>query len=264
MGNREEIVKGFYARYKEENRLDGSIQGKVEYLTTMHYIHKFLGEGAKVAEIGAGTGRISIALAKEGYNVTSVEYSDANFEKLKANAEGVDNIKVFHGDAVNLEMLPDGEFDVTLLFGPMYHLYDKKDQMAALREAKRITRPGGKVLIAFLSVHAIMYTNYIWNREADFDAGYRENFDENLEVKHFPEQLFTGFNIDEFEKLVEESGLKRITTVSADGMLELACQTEKFGLNEDNLDLFMKYHLAYCETRELLGGASHLILVTER
>ncbi|MBE5844099.1 MAG: class I SAM-dependent methyltransferase [Butyrivibrio sp.] len=263
MGNREDIVKGFYARYKEENRLDGSIQGRVEYLTTMHYIHKFLGEGEKVAEIGAGTGRISIALAKEGYDVTSVEYSDSNFEKLKVNAEGIDNISVFHGDAVNLNMLPDNEYDVTLLFGPMYHLYDKADQMEALHEAKRITKAGGKVLIAFLPVHAIMYTNYIWNREADFDAGFKENFGDDLEVKHFPEQLFTGFNIDEFEKLVEESGLKRITTVSADGMLELACQTEKFGLNDDNLELFMKYHLAYCETRELLGCASHLILVAE-
>lgn len=263
MEKRETIVKGFYAQYKEENRLDASKQGRVEFATTMHYIHKFLEKGMKVVEIGAGTGRISIDLAKEGFNVTAVEYSDANFEKLKENADGIENIEVHQGDAVNLDILESDTYDVTLLFGPMYHLYSEEEQLAALAEARRITKKGGKILIAFISAYAIMDTNYLCEMCDTFDVGLKENFTEDYKVKHFPEQLFTGFDIVEFEELVEKAGLKRLTTVAADGVLELAERRSDFNLEGELFDKYLRYHLALCEKRELLGHSSHLIAVCE-
>ncbi|MCR5641414.1 MAG: class I SAM-dependent methyltransferase [Lachnospiraceae bacterium] len=262
METRADIVKGFYAKYKEEERLDSDRQGQMEYITTMHYIHEYLKPGNTIAEIGAGTGRISIALAKEGYDVTAVEYSDDNYEKLEANIADVENIRAYQGDAINLSMLDNDSFDVVLLFGPMYHLYDCEEQAAALREASRITKPGGTVLIAFLSVHAIMYTNYVCNRGGEFVDGFKHNFDERFEVKHFPEQLFTGFDIAEFETLVDASPLQREKTVACDGMLELAKLTPMFGLEgNENFEKFVAYHLATCERRELLGLSSHLLCI---
>ncbi len=261
MEKRETIVKGFYAKYQEENRLDASRQGQVEYITTMHYIHKYLGEGKKVAEIGAGTGRISIALANEGLDVTAIEYSDSNFDKLQKNAEGIDNIKTYHGDAVNLNMLEDESFDMTLLFGPMYHLYTEEEQLAALREAKRVTKKGGVILIAFISVYAIMDTNYLCNQCGTFLEGFRENFTEDFKNRHFAEQLFTGFDIVEFEELLGKTPLEIITTAATDGVLELAQGRSDFDLDGENFDKYVKYHLAFCEKRELLGHSSHLLTV---
>ena len=129
MEGREKIVNEFYAQYVEDNRLDRTRRGQMEYFTTMHYIHQYLKPGMKVVEIGAGTGRLSLDLAKEGYDVTAVEYTDANFEKLQKNAESFNDVTAIQGDAVNLHQLEDSAYDVTLLFGPMYHLHGDEREL---------------------------------------------------------------------------------------------------------------------------------------
>ena len=46
-------IREFYDHFDEDGRL-ASRHGSVEFLTTMHYIHRYLRPGAKVLEIGAG------------------------------------------------------------------------------------------------------------------------------------------------------------------------------------------------------------------
>ncbi len=161
MSTREEIVRDFYGKYDEETRLERSRRGQMEYFTTMEYIHRYAGKGTKILEVGAGTGRYSITLAKEGMDVTAVELTESNLEVLRRNAKGIDNLKAYRGDALRLDMLTDDEFDVTLVFGPMYHLYEAADVNRAIDEAIRVTKPGGVLIFAFLSVYAIMYANYM-------------------------------------------------------------------------------------------------------
>lgn len=80
MSKRIEIVSSFYDNIDEDSRLNRSRHGQLEYATTMEYIHRYAKLGAKALEIGAGTGRYSLALAKEGYNVTAVELVESNLE----------------------------------------------------------------------------------------------------------------------------------------------------------------------------------------
>lgn len=258
MKNRKEILQTLYTPEWEDGRLVRDRQGELEYITTMHYIHKEIKAGAKIAEIGAATGRYSVTLAKEGYDVTAVEFLDDNVEVLKKNCEGLDNIRAFQGDAVNLTMLKDDEFDATLLFGPMYHLYTEEEQKAALAEARRITKKGGVIMIAFLSIYAIMHNDYLAN---NFDDGFLENFTEDFQVKHFKEQIFTGFDIEDFENLVDSVGLKRERIAATDGVLELAKDRADFGILDDQFENYVKYHLHFCEKRVLLGNSSHLLLI---
>ena len=93
MSKRLEIVSSFYNQIDEDGRLDRSRHGQMEYITTMYYINKYVKEDAKILEIGAGTGRYSIALAKAGYDVTSVELVEHNLEVLRKNSEGLANIQ---------------------------------------------------------------------------------------------------------------------------------------------------------------------------
>ena len=86
MSKRIEMINSFYDGYREDVRLEKSRHGQHEYFTTMHYINKMTAANSSVLEIGAGTGRYSIALAKKGYNVTAVELADKNLEILKKNA----------------------------------------------------------------------------------------------------------------------------------------------------------------------------------
>lgn len=55
------FLEQYYNLYDEDGRLS-SKHGKVEFITTMKYIHDYVKPGAKVLEVGAGTGRYSIAL----------------------------------------------------------------------------------------------------------------------------------------------------------------------------------------------------------
>lgn len=60
-------IEQYYTNYDEEGRLL-SRHGQVEYLTTMKYIHDYLGadKSKRILEVGAGTGRYCVTLAKEG------------------------------------------------------------------------------------------------------------------------------------------------------------------------------------------------------
>lgn len=119
MSKRIEMLSSFYDDIDEDSSLERSRHGQLEYLTTMNYIHRYAKAGAKILEIGAGTGRYSIALAKEGYNVTAVELVESNIEVLKKNSTGIENIVSYQGDALNLDRFEDNQFDLTLLFGPI-------------------------------------------------------------------------------------------------------------------------------------------------
>ena len=261
--NRAEIINDFYSKTDEDARLEKSRQGQLEYLVTMHYIHKFLKKNDRILEIGAGTGRYSIALAEEGFAVSSLELAESNLDVLKKNAQNLNNIEIYQGDAVNLERFADNSFDITLSLGPMYHLYDAEEQHKALDEAIRVTKPGGIIFIAFLSVHAIICTNYLYDWMPTVQ-GLKENFDRDYKVRHFKEQLFTGFDITEFEDLFIDKETDHITTVAADNVLEVAERRPDFSLTDEEFAAFAQYQLHICEKREMLGNSSHLLYICRK
>ena len=261
MSTREEIISGFYDQVDEDRRLQCSRHGQLEYAVTMHYIHRFAAPGAKVLEVGAGTGRYSIALAKEGMDVTAVELVESNLAVLRQNSRELDHITSFQGDATDLSRFGDQSFDVTLVLGPLYHLYDSADIHKAIDEAIRVTRKGGVILFAFLSVFGIMYANYL---SGDWAEGQEENFTADYSVKHFKEQLFTGYDIPEFEKLFEGKPVQWITTTGTDGLLEPLEVRPDFSITDQDFPAFVNWYLAFSEKRELLGATNHLLYICRK
>jgi len=245
----------------EDSRLTRSRHGQLEYLTTMNYIHKFVPPKSKILEVGAGTGRYSIALAMEGYDVAAVELVENNLEILRRNAAGLENITSYQGDAENLHLFADNSFDAVLVLGPMYHLFEKTEQHRALDEAIRVAKPGGVIMVAFLSVYSILYNNYLLG---NFREGIEENFDADFRVRHFTEQLFTGFDITEFEELFSEKPVQKIALAGTDSVLELAENAHVMHLSDEDFRLFSEYHLKTCEKRELLGTQTHLLYICRK
>ena len=136
-------LEQYYNKFNEEKRLN-SRHGQIEFITSMKYIHEYIPEDreksdVKILDIGAGTGRYSVALAEEGYDVTAVELVKYNLGILKKKNS---NVKAMQGNALKLSKLKDETFDVTLLFGPMYHLFGVENKKKALEEAKRVTKKG--------------------------------------------------------------------------------------------------------------------------
>ena len=261
MGTRQEIVSSFYEECHEEDRLTRSRHGQLEYATTMAYIHRFAGKGTKVLELGAGTGRYSIALAKEGMEVTAVELVPRNVEVLRERSKGIPGIEAVQGDATDLSRFADDTYDVSLVFGPMYHLYDKDEVNKAIDEVIRVTKPGGAILFAFISVYGIMYSNYL---QGNWAAGEEENFTRDYQTRHFKEQLFTGYEVPEFEGLFTDKPVKWITTAGVDGLLEAVEDREDFAISDTDFEALKKWYLAICEKRELLGMTNHLLYICRK
>ncbi len=261
MNTRKEIVGGFYTRSDEDSRLERSRHGQLEYLITMAYIHRYAGAGSRVLELGAGTGRYSIALAREGMKVTAVELVESNLTILRAKSRDMENLESFQGDATDLSRFGDHSFDVTLVLGPMYHLYEGKEVNSAIDEAVRVTKPGGVLLFAFLSVYAIMYANYL---QGNWSAGQKENFTDTYQVRHFKEQLFTGYDVTEFERLFEGKPVEWLTTAGMDGLLEPIESRGDFSIPDEDFEAFAAWVLHFAEKRELLGSANHLLYICRK
>ena len=261
MSTREEIVSGFYDKYNEDSRLQRSRHGQLEYAVTMNYIHRFAAPGDSVLEVGAGTGRYSVALAKEGMNVTAVELVESNLAILRENSKGIDHLRTIKGDATNLQCFADQSFDVTLVLGPLYHLYEKEDVDKAIDEAIRVTKENGIIMFAFISVFGIMYANYFYGRWA---VGQEENFTEDYKIRHFKEQLFTGYDVVEFEKLFDEKPVQWITTTGTDGLLEPIEDRPDFEITDQDFVAFVDWYLAFSEKRELLGNTLHLLYICRK
>ena len=117
----------YYSSYDESGRLETK-HGMVEFLTTMRYIEKYIREGDSVLEIGAATGGYSHALARRGYTVDAVELVEHNIEIFRQNTLPDEKITVTQGNALDLSAFPDGKYDITLLLGPLYHLYNDEDR----------------------------------------------------------------------------------------------------------------------------------------
>lgn len=261
MSTRTEIVSSFYDQADEESRLRRSRHGQLEYTVTMNYIHRFAAPGSSVLEVGAGTGRYSVALAKEGMDVTAVELVESNLAVLRKNSEGVERIQSFRGDAVDLSRFGDQSFDVTLVLGPLYHLYEPEDVHKAIDEAIRVTKKGGVLLFAFISVFGIMYANYL---QGNWAAGQEENFTKGYRVRHFKEQLFTGYDIVEFERLFEDKPVQWIATTGTDGLVEAVEDRADFRIRDEDFPAFVNWYLAFSEKRELLGNTNHLLYICRK
>ena len=250
----------YYNKFNEDKRLTRR-HGYVEFVTSMKYIHKYLEEfnNPKILDIGAGTGRYSVALAEEGYDVTAVELVKYNLGILKKKNSSV---KAYQGNATKLSRFEDESFDLTLLFGPMYHLYSHEDKLKALNEAKRVTKKGGIILVA-----------YVMNEYSVITYGFKQNnikecMENNKLTKDFhtvssKEDLYDYVRIEDINKLNEEAGLEREIIISADGPADYLRQTLN-AMDDETYRLFIEYHLATCERYELIGAAAHTVDILRR
>ena len=139
-------IEKHYNKHPEDLRLQRR-HGIVEFETTMHHLCRFLKSDYFLLDIGAGTGRYTSALMAEGYRVKAVELVRRNIEVFLKREPTAD---VVQGDAREMPFIPTATADVTLLLGPLYHLIGDEEKLKALNEAKRVTKPGGLIFVAYL------------------------------------------------------------------------------------------------------------------
>lgn len=252
-------LEKYYNKFNEEKRLN-SRHGTVEYVVSMKYIHDYLSDdkSEKILDIGAGTGRYSVALSNEGYDVTAVELVKYNLGILKSKKS---NVKAYQGTALNLSRFETGTFDVTLLFGPMYHLYTFEDKVKALNEAKRVTKTGGIILVAYCM------NDYAVIRHAFKENNLKECLENNKLTKDFhcisePEDLYDYVRIEDINRINEAAGIKRIKIVAPDGPANYMRPVLN-AMDDETFENFIKYQLAVAERQDLIGASAHTVDILE-
>lgn len=252
-------LEKYYGKFCEEKRLL-SRHGQVEFETTMKYIHEYLKEynNPKILEVGAGTGRYSCSLAFEGYDVTAIELVKNNLGILKAKKTSV---KAYQGNAIDLSRFNDNSFEMVLLLGPMYHLIEKEDKIKALNEAKRVTKKGGKIIIA-----------YCMNNYSILTYGFKENhileclkngqIDENYKTISKEENLYSYVDLSDIDELNKIANLKRVKIIAQDGPTDYIRQTLN-QMDEETFKVYIDYHFKTCERLDLIGASSHTLDILE-
>jgi demethylmenaquinone methyltransferase/2-methoxy-6-polyprenyl-1,4-benzoquinol methylase len=115
--------------------------------------------GMKILDIAAGTGSSSRPLVDKGAEVTALDFSQGMIEQGRKQNK---NIKFVQGDALKLPF-EDNFFDVTTI---SFGLRNTSDIDKALKEALRVTKDGGRIVVAEFShpvnpIFKKIYLNYL-------------------------------------------------------------------------------------------------------
>lgn len=257
------LIEEFYKNYNEEERLLVR-HGQVEYLTTMKYIKEFLTgiTNPKILEIGAGTGRYSVTLAKQGFNVTAVDLVEHNLELLKAKLDGKEPITTILGNALDLSCFEDNSFDLTMSLGPMYHLYTERDKLQALSEAVRVTKKGGHILVAYC-MNEPCVINYVF-----YSNSLQEVLDKNLltpdwHCKSEPKEIFEVVRTEDIAALDKQLPVKRIKLIATDGATNYR-RDYIDAMDDATFEKWVDYHFAICERQDLIGASHHTLDILQK
>lgn len=255
-----EILENYYSSGKEENRLVKDKAHQVEFLTTTKYIDKYLKKGHKILEVGAGTGRYSLHYAKKGYEVEAVELTKSNIEEFKKHITNNMKINIHEGNALDLSIYEDNTFDITLLLGPVYHLFTIEEKEKAINESIRVTKPHGKIFIAYITNDIVILSYGL--RKGNL-LKLKDVCDENYRVKEIPEEIFSVNYVEEFENMMKEFPVNMLHQVAVDGLSEtLADYINE--LSEEEYKVWIDYHFKNCERKDLMGYSSHVLYICEK
>lgn len=250
-----EEIRAYYDRYDEDGRLKVR-HGKVEFLTTMRYVKRYLTPGARVCEIGAGTGRYAHAIARMGYRVEAVELVPKNIEIFRENTTACEDVRIAQSDARDLPFLPDDTYDMTLLLGPMYHLFTKEDKLRALSEAVRVTKPGGILMVAYCVADAtIMQYGFIkGNIRNLIEIGLVNPV--TFRASSRPEDVFELHRKEDVDRLMAAFPTDRLHYVATDLYTRHMDETVD-AMDDETFELYLRYHFSICERPDMMGLTNH-------
>lgn len=262
-------ILSYYEGIDEAGRLVRGA-GPLEFARMQELIGRFLpAPPGVVLDVGGGPGRYACWLAGLGYEVHLVDPVEKHVEQAREASSAQPEHPLASatlGDARLLDQA-DGSADAVLLMGPLYHLTDRSDRMAALREAHRVLKPGGVVMAKAINRFASLLDgltegyiddpNFVSILRRDLAEGQHRGLPDD--VGYFT----TGFfhRPEELEAEVREAGFERLGTYAVQG--PGAVTTDLDGRMSDPVKRAQLLDLIRTVEAEptLLGMSAHFVVV---
>ncbi len=265
-------IISYYNQFDEWGRLE---REPIEFQVNWHFIKKYLPETGYILDNGAGPGKYSMELAKEGYRVTLTDLTPKLVEIAKNKAQDYQLEGQFEGfytaDARDLNMLNAEQFDASLMLGPMYHLREEYDRIIAVQELNRVTKKNGLVFVAFMPRIRHIFTSLLspnnWKPTDNMDTIYQ--FSQSGCFNHSDEGRFTGayyFNIDDIKPFMETHGFETLDLIGSNVGAVLNTDSWNYWKDKGEAEVEKIINLIKEKATDpyILGISSHLLYIGKK
>jgi ubiquinone/menaquinone biosynthesis C-methylase UbiE len=244
--------------------------GPLERARTQELLERYLPPPpAVVLDVGGGTGVYACWLARRGYEVHLIDAVPLHVDQARRASGGQPDRPIASltvGDARSLNQ-PDESMDAVLLLGPLYHLTERQDRIAALREARRVLRPGGVILVAsivrFASALYGLFEDCL--HLPDYERVMARDLAEGQHRgRSEPPFYFTTAYLHRPEQLAEEiveAGLRHEQTLAIEGVGWLLQNFDHHWGDPDRQRRLLDLIRTLEAEPTLLGASSHLMAV---
>lgn len=246
---------------------------QLEHARTQELILRHLPPSpATIIDAGGGAGAYACWLAARGYQVHLIDPVPKHIEQARAASARQPDVPLASaelGDARKLSQR-DAAADALLLLGPLYHLVEREDRLACLREAHRVLRPGGIVWGAVISHFASLLDSLshgFFDDPAfapilarDLEEGQHRNSTGNPlyftdACFHRPEELS-----DEFRSV----GFHVVELVAIEGPGWLACDFDRLWNDPPQRERLLATTRKVEKESSVLGASAHIMCVARK
>jgi ubiquinone/menaquinone biosynthesis C-methylase UbiE len=256
-----------YAEAREAERLSAGV-GELERVRTQDILARHLPKApARILDVGGAAGVHALWLAQRGYEVHLSDPVAKHVEQAKEASRAQAQFPIATcavGDARKIEQ-SDASADGVLLLGPLYHLTERAERLAALREAHRVLRSGGRLIAAAISRFASLMDGFSRDLVADprfveilrqdLKNGQHRNPTEN--PQYFTSTFF--HHPDELQREIEEAGFSFEKVVAVEGPVWVMGSFAKHWDEPAKRALLLDFLRSVQEERALMGASAHLI-----
>ena len=222
---------------------------------------------ATLIDIGAGPGRYSIELAKNGYRITLADLSLTSLDlaEKKASEAGIKFQDVLQLDATNMNEIDDNSFDGVLLFGPLYHLLEEDQRRKAILESMRILKPGFPFFATFITRFAPFRDSAA--KQPDWvidDYDYSQKVlgtGKHTEGTQFPNAYFA--HPDEIQPLMEDCGFDTISVLGVEGIVA-GHEDEVNKLHGSDWEKWVDLNYKLGLEPSLFGASDHILYIGKK
>ena len=166
---------------------------------------------------------------------------------------------------MDLSAFLDNQYDLTLLLGPLYHLYTKEDKQQAIREAIRVTKQDGVIFAAYVISDGCLLDEGFNRKNINVAEYVRTGLldAETFAAKSEPKDLFELVRKEDVDEIMSVFPVKRLHYVASDGCALLLREAID-AMDEETFRLYLNYHFATCERVDLAGITSHALDIFQK